>query len=223
MAGMMPEAEEEKTEATTADNSSEEAKEAQSLVSDEGEEPNVSEEEQRSYEDFVLAGMALIYKGGRVRPEVLQMLDKDPSDLRAVLTESEELQQFSPMLAVAATAVIIVLQLMRVAGEEKPSDAVIFHGGRALVEELAAIWSAHNKKQMSQSDVNHAFAQAADLYREAGTEQGYVNEEELKQVWGQVVAADKEGRLGEVAPAIDKINKLAAADADAAPVSGMGA
>lgn len=186
------------------------------LVDDEDEQPNVSGDEQAAYEDFVLAGFALIYNKGRVRPEIASMLDKDPSDLRAVLNEAEELQNFTPMLAVAATAVIVVLQLMRVAGNERPADDVVFHGGRAIVEELAEIYAKIEKKELSQPDVNQAFAHAMDLYREAGTEAGYVNEEALKQVWNQVVAADKEGRLAEVSPELAKINELAAADADAA-------
>lgn len=224
MAGMMPEQgmadqampDQGQAEAPKAENG-----DLKSLVSDDDQKPNVSEEEQAAYEDFVLAGFKLIYKQGRVRPEITQMLDKDPSDLRAVLDKAEELQKFTPMLAVAATAVIVVLQLMRVAGDEKPDDTIVFHGGRAIVEDLAGIQAKQQGKELAQGEVNQAFAHAMDLYREAATQAGYVNEDALKQTWNQVVAADKEGRLGEISPELAKINELAAKDADAAPMSGM--
>lgn len=218
MAGMMPEQAAPEEEKPPVDDR------LKRLVDDDDETPNVDEAEQESYEDFVYAGFALIYAKNSVRPEVKSFLDKDPSDLRSVLdkliSEEGEEPQFTPMLTVAATAVIIVLQLMRLADDsDRPDDAVIFHGGRAIVEELAQIYGGLNKQELTQGQVNEAFAMAADLYREAAADAGLVNEEALKAVWGQIVAADKEGRLGEVLPQLEEINKLAAEDADAAPTT----
>lgn len=218
MAGMMPEQAAPEEEKPPVDDR------LKRLVDDDDETPNVDEAEQESYEDFVYAGYALIYAKNSVRPEVKSFLDKDPSDLRSVLdkliSEEGEEPQFTPMLTVAATAVIIVLQLMRLADDsDRPDDAVIFHGGRAIVEELAQIYGAQNKQELSQGQVNEAFAMAADLYREAAADAGLVNEEALKAAWGQIVAADKEGRLGEVLPQLEEINQLAAEDADAAPTT----
>lgn len=223
MAGMMPEQAAPEEEKPPVDDR------LKRLVDDDDETPNVDEAEQESYEDFVYAGYALIYAKNSVRPEIKSFLDKDPSDLRSVLDKLIEEEdedgnpiepEFTPMLTVAATAVIVVLQLMRLADDsDRPDDAVIFHGGRAIVEELAQIYGAQNKQELKQGEVNEAFAMAADLYREAAADAGLVNEEALKAAWGQIVAADKAGRLGEVLPQLEEINQLAAEDADAAPTT----
>src|SRR5947207_781737 len=38
-------------------------------------------EEQAAYEEFVKTGYDLMYKGGKVNPGILKMLDDDPTDL----------------------------------------------------------------------------------------------------------------------------------------------
>lgn len=172
------------------------------------EEPNASPEEQAAYEDFVLAGLALIYEDKQVRPGILKMLDEDPQDLMQILSSAEELQEFSPVVAVAATAVVIVLEIMRHAGDERPSDELVLHGGAAIVEELVEI-QGRIGKELSQDDLHRAMSMAMDLYREAGTQAGFVDEGKLKAQFEELVAADKEGRLGEVSPELDQINKLA--------------
>lgn len=245
MAGMMPEPEEEKAAPVDP--------ELNKLVDDEGEDPNVSEDEQKAYEDFVLAGFALIYNKSGVRPEITSLLDSDLSDLRAIIdipTEGAEgeapaegveppMAEAAPgtppeaapeqpaaesendVLPIAATATIVVLQLMRISDEtDRPDDAIVMHGGREIVEELAQVWSSQHKVELQQGELNHAFAMATDLYREAATAAGYVDEEQLKAVWSDIVEADKSGKLGEMLPEIDQINRLAAEDADAAPMGG---
>ncbi len=178
-------------------------------------------EEQETYEEFVLSCFALIYERsgekGQVRGNVVKLLDEDPSDLMAVLGSVEELQEFSAPVAVAATAVLIASEIVRRAEEEGIAldDAIVFHGGKELVEELVQV-SAGLGKPLDQDETNKAFLMAADLYREVSVADGRVDVEELKAQFEGIVQADKEGRLGEVLPELQKVNDAAAMDQAAA-------
>jgi hypothetical protein len=184
------------------------------LGDEEGMTPNVSPQEQEEYDDFVLAGMALIFEGdsknAQVRPGIMKLLDDDPTDLKAILKSDALDQQFSPVVAIAATTVVIVLELMKTAGpEDRPSDDVAFHGAVAILEQLAEIWMRKNKQDLGEDDVHRALSMAADLYREVGADEGLVDENSLKEQFAQLVQADKEGRLGEISPELEGINKAA--------------
>lgn len=177
-------------------------------------------EEQELYEEFHLAGMAMMFDQGKVRPGILKLLDDDPSDLMAVLGNVEELKEFSPIVAVAATGAMLALQIVEMGGdalggENVDRDAVIFHGGRAIIEDLLEI-AIEQGAQIDEDGANKAMLMAADLYREAAASKGLVDEEALKAAFDEVVTADKEGRLGEVLPEIEKINQAAAMDGEEA-------
>lgn len=157
-----------------------------------------SPEEQARYEEFVKTGFDLMYKGGKVSPDIMKMLDDDPSDLTAVLDSPEELKQFSPVVALAATAAIITLKVCEKTGEK--DGAIILHGGRAILDDLSQIALQAGIKEYSQDEVNQAMHMGADLFRHAAEPLGLVNADEAKQEWGQITAADKEGKLGQVIP-----------------------
>ena len=76
------------------------------------------------------------------------------------------------------------------------------------------------RAQIDEDGANKAMLMAADLYREAAASKGLVDEEALKAAFDEVVTADKEGRLGEVLPELDQVNKAAAMDAEAAAAEG---
>ena len=180
---------------------------------EEGMPANVSPEEQEQYEEFVVAGMALIYQkkgGAEVRPGILKLLDDDPSDLKAILS-AEELDQFSPLVAIAATTVVVALEILQLAGpENKPDDDVIFHGGAAILQELCQIWMHRNPDQpLEEDDVHKALTMAADIYREAAADAGLVDENALSDQFQMLVQADKQGRLAEVSPELAGINRAA--------------
>lgn len=192
---------------------------------EEGMAPNVSPEEQQQYEEFVLSAMALIYdaapdspdqaqgaapkgKNAVVRPGILKLLDDDPSDLRGILG-NDELKQFSPLVAIAATAVIITVEIQKLAGDEKPADDIVMHGSAAIIEELAEIWMRRNKQEMSQDDIHKALSMAADIYREVGADAGLVDENALKDQFADLVKADKSGNLESVSPELAGVNKAA--------------
>jgi hypothetical protein len=189
------------------------------LGDEEGMAPNVSPEEQKQYEEFVLAGMALIYdreegaKKAQVRPGILKLLDDDPSDLKGIL-KSDELEHFSPLVAIAATTVVVVVEIQKLAGDAAPSDDVVLHGGVAILEELAQIWMQANEKQLGEDDVHKALSMAADIYREVGADAGLVDENALKDQFSELVKADKAGRLADVSPELAGINKAAEMNAE---------
>lgn len=209
MAGMAPQAAE-----TPAEPAADE-------VEDDDETPNVSPEEQESYDSFVKAGFALMYEGGEVRPGLVKLLDDDPADLMAVLENVDDLQEFNHVVAAAATAVIIVLEVVRRAGDQKPDGDIILHAGKAILEDCIEISEKVGGRKFTEDEANRAMLMAADLYRETAASQGMVNEDELKAEFEEIVTADKEGRLGEVVPQLQQINELAAADAAEAEAEGV--
>ncbi len=110
--------------------------EAETVADDEGME-QATPEEQARYEEFVKTAFGEMYEGGKVNPAILKMLDEDPSDLMAVLENAEELQQFSPVVALAATATILTLNAAEATGEK--DGAILLHGGKAILEDLVEI------------------------------------------------------------------------------------
>jgi hypothetical protein len=45
----------------------------------------------------------------------MKLLDDDPSDLKAIL-KNDQLEQFSPLVAIAATTVVVTLEILKLAG-----------------------------------------------------------------------------------------------------------
>lgn len=167
-----------------------------------------SPEEQARYEEFVKTGYDLMYKGGKVNPKLLKMLDDDPKDLMQVLGNRDELQQFSPIVALAATAVIITLETCRKTGEK--DGTIILHGGKAILEDLVEIAGKAGVRDYSEEDMAQAMRMGADLFREAGAKEGIVDLDQAKSEWGEITAADKEGRIGDVIPVLGKANEAMA-------------
>jgi hypothetical protein len=184
------------------------------LGDEEGMAPNVSPEEQKQYDEFVLAGMALIYdreegaKKAQVRPGILKLLDDDPSDLKGIL-KADELEHFSPLVAIAATTVVVVVEIQKLAGDSPPDDAIVMHGSAAILSELCQIWMQATDKQLGEDDVHKALSMAADIYHEVGADAGLIDENALKDQFSELVKADKAGRLADVSPELAGINKAA--------------
>jgi hypothetical protein len=192
MAGIMPQPQQD----TPPSQGGEEpgAPPADRVGADEGEE-KASPEEQKEYEGFVLAAMEIIYGGGKVKPEILKLLDDDPADLKAELGDSEEFQQFSPSVALAGAAVVVVLELVKKA-DGNVTDSVVLHGGKEILEELGHIATEAGIHDFSDDELNKAFYIALDLYRETATAQGLLDPSQLKEEFGQIKAADEQGAFG---------------------------
>lgn len=167
------------------------------------EEPNVSEEEQREYERFVETGLELIYGGGKVRPGILKLLDDEPSDLIAALGDQvpELRERFSPVIALAATAVIVTREVVNLL-PEKPDGAVLMHGGKALLEDLANLAEEAGQPEFTQDEISQAYLHAVDLYQAVASATGEMDTEAASQEFASILNAQEQGRLGEVLPGL---------------------
>lgn len=169
-------------------------------------------EEQAQYDAFVKGGMKLIADQGE---RILDLLDEDPADLKAVLGDAVP-TEVSPPLALAATTVIVVLETLRRAGE-KPEDEIIMHGGKELLEQIAQLAEDAKEQDYSQDQLNQAWLMGLDLYRETAGAEGLIDNDALKAQFDDLVTADKQGRLGEVLPALAKAKVNEAAPTEASP------
>lgn len=163
---------------------------------DEGDEP-ATVEEQHAYDGFMNDALEIIYGSGEVKPGILKLLDDDPSDLREALGDSPVLQEFGPGVALAATAVIVVLEIVRAGAEEGIPDSVILHGGKAVLEELAEVAEKAGIRDFSEDELNKSFFIALDLYRETAEAEGLLDPSQLKEEFGAIKAADAEGLFGQ--------------------------
>lgn len=171
---------------------------------DEGE-PNVSPEEQEAYEQFVANGMEVLYGGEEpgVRPDILQRL-RESSD---------------PLENLANTSVWLTTMLETSAESNgaQLDDAVVFHGGRAMFEELIEIADAAKIHDYQEKEIEGAWYRALDLYRETATEQGRIDPEALKEQFNTIEEADRQGRMGDVLPGLS--SEAAPGKAPAAPAA----
>jgi hypothetical protein len=176
--------------------------------------PNVTPEEQAAYDKFVKHALMLMYGGGQVRPGILHLLDNDPKDLIQIIPTLQG-HGVSPIIRLAATAVVVTMQTVRDTSEQ--DGAIILHGGKAILEDLAEISQKAGIHDYSDAEVNEAFRVGADLYREAGQTEGLVNLNEAKDEFQQIVTADKSGKLGDVLPPLQQVNDAVAAQQQQQP------
>jgi len=161
---------------------------------------NVSPEEQEQYTRFEDNYLRLIYDGDQVRPELLEALQNE--------TEAPpELEGQAPpphILALANVAVQITGRIDDAAREagEPITDDVLFHGGKAVIEELATVAEAANIRDYSEEEMAGALTLAVDMYREKAMADGRTDEETLNSEWERLIAADKAGNADSVVPGI---------------------
>lgn len=167
-------------------------------------EGNVTPEEQEAYDRFVMNGMEVIYpKEGGVSPAVMAHLGGKFEDVAEVFAQAEPPLQPGPIdnLAVAAVAVVLMLEASAGQAGAEVSDDIVFHGGVELVEQLADVAEAAQVHNYSEEEQEGALYRAIDLYRVSS---GRVDQESLKGEFGQVVEADRAGQLGSILPGIEQ-------------------
>jgi hypothetical protein len=187
---------------------------AESVPDEEGE--AASPEEQADYEALVTEALEAIYEGGKVRPSILELLDEDPRDLKRIFGEALPLdkpadparpdgptmwQAQGPVIALAATGVALMLEALRRLGRQ-PEGHVILHAGKAIVEELGEVAESAGRRDYSPDELGEALRKGADLFREAAGAAGMIDMKAVREEFGEIVAADKAGRLGEVVPGL---------------------
>lgn len=208
MAGMMDEEEDPAVERgdvpEPTDTRQHDFQRAEPAEEGDNEEPNVTPEEQAEYERFVEAGLMAMAEGGEIKPGIRQLLDEDPKDLIAALGDNipELGERFSPIVAVAATAVIVTREAIERVG--KPSGDVLLQGGRAILEALVELRDTMGD-DFTQDEINQAWLHAIDIYRAVASEAGEVDDEEASAEFAEILNAQEQGRLGEVLPELERI------------------
>ena len=94
-----------------------------------------------------------------------------------------------------------MLESLRRLGRQ-PEGHVILHAGKAIVEELGEVAASAGRKDYREDELGEAFRKGADLFREAAGAAGMIDMKAVREEFGEIVAADKEGRLGEVVPGL---------------------
>lgn len=177
------------------------------------EQPNVTPQEQQQYDAFVQNGMQVLYtKDGKINPEVVKRL-------------STGKQHMDTLAQTSVWLVMMLEQNAKQAGTDIPDD-VLMHGGRELFEQLAEIDETLGIHKFKQAEMQGAWYQALDLYREANSDTGDRfgpdgGGEEAAQTFSELNAADQEGRADEVVPGfyqtVQKGMSMAQADQNEAP------
>jgi hypothetical protein len=186
MAGFGPAVQQQARGTTTMGTAGGESNEPADLRDDVAEEqPNVSEDEQAAYDQFVGNALMLIYDE-KSMPSVVKMLEGNGN----------------PKEGLAGAAVSIVQRLHESAtnaGREIPGD-VMLHGGLQIVEELAELQADAGIAKLAAGEVEGAYYRALDMYREHLQKTGAIDQQALEQDMVTMANADKAGRLDEVVP-----------------------
>jgi len=166
------------------------------------EQPNVTPEEQAEYERLVTSGLELIYEGDGVRPGIIELLDEDPTDLIQIFGDDPAFEQFSPVVALAATTAVVCLELAR-NHREGADGAILYHAGVAMLEELAEVSEQVTGAEITDEQMNDALMMALDLYREAATAEGLLDPAQLEEDFAEIKRADETGDVASVLPGFE--------------------
>lgn len=178
---------EEQAEGAAGHNPTEEAAEAsgeQGEGPEQGEQPNVSPEEQAQYDRFIDMAFRLIYDE-RSFPAILKRLTATPD----------------PVEGLAAVVVMVVTRLRDSAKQQgvEVSPDVLFHGGSELLEDIADTAAKAGIHQYTEQEMEKALYRALDLYRAMDQRSGS-DPRPYQQDWDALVQADRQGRLGDLVP-----------------------
>lgn len=156
---------------------------------DDGPAPNVSPEEQAQYEQFVLTAVNFIGQP-EVTPAIVQRLQA---------TED-------PVSNLANAALMVVKRVEDAAAKkgEQINPDVLLHGGEAVVSEIADFAAEVGLVDFTQEQIDGAFYQAVDQYREMAQREGRIDQQAVKADFDQIVAADQNGALEQVLPGIEQ-------------------
>lgn len=173
----------------------------------EEDQPNVSPQEQQQYDSLVQNGMEMLYtKDGEVNPEIVKRLSTG--------------NKFMDSLAQTGVWLVMMLEQSAEKSGSPISDDVLMHGGKELFEQLVEIDEKLGIHTFKEAEVQGAWYQALDLYREANSDDGgrfdAEGGQEASEAFAELNQADQEGRADEVVPGFYQTveSGLSAAKAD---------
>lgn len=152
-----------------------------------GEAPNVTPEEQAQYDQFMERAFALAYDA-RTFPMVMNRIRKAPD----------------PVEGLAAAATMLVSRLKDSAARQNVplSPDVLYHGGAALLEDLADTAGKAGIHTYTPDEVEGALYRALDLYRGMEGDNDPAGKQAVAQDWQTLVQADRAGALDQVLPGL---------------------
>lgn len=166
-----------------------------------GQQP-ASPEEQAQYEKFVRASLEILYppdKPGEPNPAILQNLQgKFEKPALAFFEQAQPPLTDSPLDSAAATTVIVTMMTENTGGE-KFADDVVYHGGKAIAEELIEMAEAAKIHEFSEQDLETVTYRAVDLYRIASPRADPVA---LTEAFKTLMEANDAGTLNKVLPGL---------------------
>ena len=156
---------------------------------EEGDQPNVSPEEQAQYNLFVDNGLKLIFDKAAA-PKLLQRIKASES----------------PSEGLASATVAIVTRLKDSAEQKgvKLDDAVLLHGGLELMENIAELSNAAKVHEFTPDEIEVAMYQALDQYGTRELERGTLDKEAVAQDFKTMMDADKAGKIDELIPGLSQ-------------------
>lgn len=149
-----------------------------------------SPDEQAAYDGLVNKAYELIYRGGKTNPQILESL-KGAGE---------------PVDGLANTTAMVMMRLEDAAerqGKKFPPD-VMLHAGVEVLEDLADLAGQAKIHKFNEEEIQGATYQALDIYRATRQKQGKLDMGAIQQDFGQIMEANKAGRLNELLPGVEE-------------------
>lgn len=155
----------------------------------EGDQPNVSPQEQAQYTKFVDNGLKVIFDRKTV-PGLLKRIKAGDS----------------PAEGLASSTVMIVTALKDSAERQgqQIDDAVLLHGGQELMENIAELSNAAKVHTFTPDEIESAMYSALDQFGTREMERGTLDKEKLAREFQTMMDADKAGKIDDVIPGLSQ-------------------
>lgn len=173
---------------------------AEGMGGEEEAESNVSPEEQALYHKFMENYYTIMYVGGKG-----QNGKQEPPAADQVVQDYFAGDIEDPTDALANAAMTLVKNFADSAansGKPIPGDVLMHAGTNEVLPDLAELAEKAGYHEYTDDELNNSLFKAMDMYQAVNTES--LNKDELNQDFQSMMQADKEGRLGEVLPGIEK-------------------
>lgn len=156
---------------------------------DDGEQPNVSPEEQAQYDQFTDRGRSLLYDK-RTIPQLENQLKADANR-----------PEGAPPEGLASSVVNVVMRLQDDAKQNgvKLSKDVVYHGGMELIDDVADYAERKGIATYSPEDIEKAYLRALELYQSGG---GEIDQKAAAHDMNALVEADKAGETESLFPGV---------------------
>ena len=153
--------------------------------------PNVTPEEQKQYDEFVQNAMRIIYtEDGKVQEEVMARMGTGD---KPIDTMAQTLTWLVMLVEQDATRNGVAL-----------SDDVLMHASGELLGQLVEVSEAAGLHEFKEAELQGAWYQALDMYREANSDEGgRINTDDASAAFAALNEADMEGRADEIIPGFE--------------------